>query len=211
MGARFLVLEGVDGSGKSTQAERLLAWLGQAGPTPAHLREPGTTDLGERVRGLLLDPGREAASPEAEALLFFAARRELLVQRVIPALRRGQDVLCERFTPSTLAYQGHDPATRSFILALDALVVGERQPDLVLILDLPIEESLRRMQQREAGALDGMENRGAAFLEQVRAGYHAYAEARPDVAVLLDVMGKTPTEVEAMVQAAIEARCPGDS
>jgi dTMP kinase len=211
MQARFLVMEGVDGSGKSTQAEGLLSWLRSLGRDPVHLREPGTTQMGERLRALLLDPDREPCSPRTEALLFFAARGELLRQEVAPALAAGRDVLCERFTPSTLAYQGQTAEDRAFILALDEIVVGAHQPDLVLLLDLPANHSWARTQERAGSRdLDAMEARGLAFLEQVRAGYLAYAAARPQQSVLLEVEGWDRERVQAALRAQLVDHFPSE-
>lgn len=208
MTARFLVLEGVDGSGKTTQAKALVAWLEELGRSPVHLREPGTTALGERLRALLLEPGRESWHPRSEALLFFAARRELLHRQVRPALAAGRDVVCERFTPSSLAYQGQDAADADFILQLDQLVVGDLQPDRVIVLDLPVSESLQRMgrRQKQTGeSADGMEERGVEFLRTVRQGYLRYAEARPEQTALHDVSGMTEDEVFDAIRADLEA------
>ena len=147
MRGKFLVFEGMDGCGKTTQAQLLVAWLESKGRSPLHIREPGTTPAGERFRNLLLDPTREPWDPATEALLFFASRRELLLQEIQPALEAGKDVICERFTPSTLAYQGTSPELAEFVLALDQIVVPEElQPDHVLILDLEPEEALRTYQ-----------------------------------------------------------------
>jgi dTMP kinase len=209
MAARFLVLEGVDGSGKSTQATALLGWLKQMGRNPLHLREPGTTRIGESLRQLLLEPGRESWHPRTEALLFFAARRELLRQQVQPALEAGRDVLCERFTPSTLAYQGQLDDDAAFVLALDHLVVGhELQPDLVLILDLDPTESLRRAGARansDGAPLDAMEERGLGFLQTVRQGYRRYAQERPQQSYLLDVTGLDPEQVQLKLRQRLES------
>lgn len=178
------VFEGMDGAGKSTQAARLVDAMTARGRAPLHLREPGSTQWGERIRALLIDADREPVSPRAEALLFFAARVEMLRQEVGPALARGQDVVCERFTPSTLAYQGNDPADAAFILELDSLLVpAELQPHAVFLIDLEPEASFARV---EAGGLDGFEKRGVEFQRQVREGYRRYATARPQTSVVLD-------------------------
>jgi len=211
MQARFLVMEGVDGSGKTTQAEGLLAWMRSLGRDPVHLREPGSTQMGERLRSLLLDPDREPCSPRTEALLFFAARGELLRQEVAPALAAGRDVLCERFTPSTLAYQGQLPDDRDFILALDEIVVGAHQPDLVLLLDLPADRSWQRTQSRAGNTeLDAMEVRGQEFLEQVRTGYLAYAAARPQQSALLEVDGWDRERVQTALRKQLQSRFPNE-
>lgn len=209
MAARFLVLEGVDGSGKTTQAERLLTWLGELGRDPVHVREPGSTELGERLRALLLDPTRERCSMQSEALLFFAARAELLQQKILPALEAGHDVLCERFTPSTLAYQAHTPVEQDFVLALDRVVVGDHQPDLVLLLDLPAEVSAARAEARAGDdALDGMEARGLAYLEAVREGYLGYARARSEQSVVLNVEGADREAVQQHLRHTLVERFP---
>lgn len=209
MAARFLVMEGVDGSGKTTQAEGLLAWMRAQGRDPVHLREPGSTQMGERLRSILLDPERESCSPRTEAMLFFAARKELLLREVVPALQAGRDVLCERFTPSTLAYQGQTEADRAFVLAMDELVVGAHQPDAVIVLDLPVATSWQRAHAR-AGAevLDAMESRGHSFLEAVRTGYRSFAEARPDQTLWLDVDGLNRETVQQRLREQLTERFP---
>ncbi|HEX9792432.1 MAG TPA: dTMP kinase [Planctomycetota bacterium] len=202
MRGRFLVLEGVDGAGKSTQAARLVEWLEGQGRRPLRLREPGGTPLGEALRELLLDPGRDRWDPRAEALLFFAARAELLSEVAMPALAEGRDVVCDRFTPSTLAYQGQTEELAAFVLGLDELVVGpERQPALVIVLDLPVAESLARAAR--AGAPDAFENRGAAFQEAVRTGYRRYAARYPARTRLLPVAGLDPDAVAGKIRACV--------
>lgn len=211
MAARFLVMEGVDGSGKTTQAEGLLAWMRAQGRDPVHLREPGTTQMGERLRAILLDPQRESCSPRTEAMLFFAARKELLLREVVPALRSGRDVLCERFTPSTLAYQGQTAEDRAFVLAMDELVVGAHQPDAVIVLDLPVATSWERAHARAGEeVLDAMESRGHAFLDAVRTGYRSYADARPDQTLWLDVDGLDRETVQERLRAQLMERFPQD-
>jgi len=194
MRGRFLVIEGVDGSGKSTLAHGLVEQLSAAGHDPLHIREPGTTQIGERVRELLLASDREPMDSRSEALLFFTSRNELLRTIIQPALEAGRPVICERFTPSTLAYQGQDQDAADFILELDRIVVApELQPDLVLILDLEPCVSLARAETRSTP--DAFEARGIGFLEAVRAGYLKYAEARSDCTALMDVHELSPSQV----------------
>ncbi len=203
----FWVLEGMDGTGKTTQARCLVEYLQAQGRHPLHVREPGTTALGERLRALLLAPEREEWHPKSEALLFFAARQALLSEQIQPALAAGRDVVCERFSPSTLAYQGQQKTLRQWILDLDALVVpASLQPDAVLIFDLEPEQSFQRLGQAEH--LDGFEQRGIGFQQQVRAGYLAYAEAYPHNTVVLPVDGKDVEEVATAVRQVVEERRP---
>lgn len=207
MEAGFWVLEGMDGSGKSTQAEILVDWLQEQGRNPLHLREPGSTGLGEGLRRMLLDADREAWDPRSEALLFFAARNELLRSEIGPALRAGRDVVCERFTPSTVAYQGQQEGMADWVLSLDRLVVPmELQPHGVLILDLDAQTSFARTAVEEAP--DGFERRGVDFQERVRQGYLAYALAHPDRTQVISVQEKTIAEVSAVMRAAVEERRP---
>lgn len=203
MNAKFLVLEGMDGTGKTTQATRLVAKLETAGRRPLHLREPGTTDLGERLRDILLDSTRTQISPRTEALMFFASRAEMLDSEVAPALAAGRDVVCERFTPSTVAYQGLDQELTQFVFALDSLVVESAlSPALVIILDLSAEESLARATDRSTA--DNFEARGIEFQQQVRAGYRAYAEQRPAHTRVIEVAGLDPDQVEAAINLVID-------
>ncbi len=172
----FLVLDGLDGCGKSTQARRLTETLGKVraavgAQPPLHLREPGGTRLGEALRGLLLDRG-QAPRPAVEVLLFAASRRQMLEEAVAPALAAGRDVVCERFHASTFAYQavagGQDEEA---VLALLECWAGEPRPDVEWILDLEPEEALAR----RGGARDRIEDLGLAHQRRVAEGYRRYA------------------------------------
>ena len=168
----FVVLDGIDGCGKSTQARLLVeALAGRRAHQALHLREPGSTPLGERIRALLLSRELEIAAP-AEALLFAAARRTMLDAVVGPALAGGRDVICERFHASTFAYQsvgGGVPEQQ--LLDLLARWAGSPAPDLTLILDI----EPRRALARRSGPGDRIEDRGQAFQEAVARGYRRYA------------------------------------
>ena len=204
MVAGFWVLEGMDGSGKSTQAELLVAELEKSGRRPLHVREPGSTGLGEGLRKMLLDRERESWDPRSEALLFFAARNELLRSQVAPALADGRDVVCERFTPSSVAYQGQNGLT-DWVLALDHLVVApELQPSGVLILDLEPAVSFARVGGDEGH--DGFESRGLGFQEKVREGYLAYAAAHPQRTAVISAAGLSIDEISVQVLQAVEER-----
>ena len=179
---RFVVLEGIDGCGKTTQLERLREWLPTSGLMPAGARlltsrEPGGTPLGRALRELLLHPPAEAAPcSDSELLLYAADRAQHVAQVIRPALEAGDWVLCDRFTGSTAAYQGYGrglPLER--IAALEGFATGGLEPDLTLWLDLPLEESLRR---RRGRAADRIEASGHAFLERVAAGFTTLARQR---------------------------------
>ena len=179
---RFLVLEGIDGCGKTTQLEALAAWLPGSGllPPAARLirtREPGATPLGAALRQLLLHAGEaEAPCPTAE-LLLYAADRAQHVQTVIrPALEAGHWVLSDRFVGSTAAYQGHGRGLDAGLIAqLEAIATAGLQPDCTLWLDLPLEQSLARRRQRPA---DRIEAAGSAFLSRVVDGFAIEARRR---------------------------------
>jgi dTMP kinase len=210
MTSAFWVLEGMDGCGKTTQAELLVAALREAGRDPQHLREPGSTGLGEGLRAMLLEAGREDWDPRSEALLFFAARNQLLREQVAPALAAGRDVVCERFTPSTLAYQGQTPALSRWVLELDRLVVAsELRPTCVFLLDLDASASFERVGGTAGSAgHDSFEARGVAFQERVRAGYLAYADAFPKATVVIPVEGRGIDDIAAVILAQTVERRP---
>ena len=196
--ARFFVLDGIDGCGKSTQAARLARSLEARGGRPVlHVREPGSTAAGEHIRALLLDPEPKLV-PAAQALLFAAARRQLLEECIAPALAAGRDVVCERFHPSTVAYQGAAQGLgEEHVLELLRAWAGAPTPDLVLILDLAPELARTRH-----GQSDRFEAREPAFHERVAESYRRYA-ARGSGVVRVDAAG-SPDEVEARIWRAVE-------
>jgi dTMP kinase len=166
----FVSFEGVDGSGKTTQAATLAATLRAEGRQVVTTREPGGTQLGERVRALLLDAGRVA--PWAEAALFAAARAQLVAEIVRPALDRAADVVCDRFVDSSLAYQGIARGLGlEAVLELNRLATGGLLPDRTFLLLLPVEEALRRA----GGRPDRIEREGVDLLERVDLAYRELA------------------------------------
>ncbi len=174
---RFVTLEGVDGAGKSTHVEWMARWLGERGVDLCLSREPGGTALGERLRELLLDPAQQVDA-EAEALLMFAARKQHLAQVILPALARGQWVVCDRFTDATFAYQGGGRGIATSRLAiLEEWVQGRLQPDLTFYFDVPVEVARARLLASRSP--DRFEQEQAAFFERVRAGYLARARSDP--------------------------------
>ena len=207
MAGRFLVLEGIDGCGKTTQLKQLSQWLPDSGLMPAgaplHLtREPGGTPLGQALRELLLHPPQASApSPTAELLLYAADRAQHVEQLIRPALDRGDWVLSDRFSGSTLAYQGDGRGLdASTIRDLERIATAGVTPDLTLWLDLPIAESLRRRQTQTA---DRIEAEGTAFLARVAEGFRSLAAERGWAAVAAD---RTPDQVQQAIRAQVEAK-----
>lgn len=172
----FIVVEGVEGSGKSTLVEGLAARLQGEGCKVTVTREPGGTKLGDSVRSIFLDRS-SAIEPLAEAFLVNAARAQHVDEVVRPALAAGRVVVCDRFTDSTLAYQGYGRGFDLDLLrGLCAVATGGLDPDVVFLLDVPVSVARTRLGAR-AQAADRIEAEGDAFHERVRAGFLALAEA----------------------------------
>jgi dTMP kinase len=201
---RLIAFEGVEGSGKSTQLELLRRLLDGQGREVVVTREPGGTPAGERVRALLLDP-RVELHPRAEALLFAAARAELVETVIRPALERGAVVLCDRYLDSSLAYQG---GARGLGLGpvtdVNRFATGGLLPDLVVLLDLDPAAGLRR----RGGELDRIEAQDLAFHRRVRQAFCDLAATDPGRFAVVDAAAPVP-EVAARVQAAVLALLEG--
>ena len=192
-----MALEGGEGSGKSTQAARLAARIGAV-----LTREPGGTELGERVRALLLDPDEIAIGPRAEALLMAAARAQHVDEVIRPALEDGRVVVTDRYIGSSLAYQGHGHGLDvDVVAALSAFAVAGAVPDLVVLLAVP--EAVAR--DRLTGRPDRLEALGDEFHRRVARGFEALAAADRDRWVVVDGAG-SPDEVESRVSAAVATR-----
>jgi dTMP kinase len=177
----FVTFEGLDGSGKTTQVELLRQHLSENGREVVATREPGGTELGERVRNLLLQGGE--VSPWAEAALFAAARAELVAEVIAPALERGADVICDRYLDSSLAYQG---IARGLgvdqVLALNVNAIRGILPDRTFLLVLDPDEAARR----QGEAPDRIEREGGEFQDAVRTAYAELAAIFPGRVVALD-------------------------
>jgi dTMP kinase len=209
---RLIVLEGPEGVGKSTQLERLARALEQAGLAPVVVREPGGTSTAEAVRGLLLDAGREIGA-RAEALLFMAARADLVHRVIGPALRRGRTVLADRFFLSTYAYQiGGRGLPEREVRSANALATGELVPDLTLLLVAPA--AMRATRAAARGEPDRMERAGDAFHEAVERAFASYLEpawqeAHPECGPIVAVDGTgTEDAVLERLLGALAARWP---
>jgi dTMP kinase len=195
----FVTFEGLDGSGKTTQVELLRAYLEGEGRDVVATREPGGTELGERVRELLLQGGQ--VSPWAEAALFAAARAELVARVIGPALERGADVVCDRYLDSSLAYQG---IARGLgveqVLALNVNAIRGILPDVTFLLLLDAEEAARRSDDSP----DRIEREGGDFRRAVETAYRELAAIFPGRVVTLD--GSRPPEE---IAKEVRERLPG--
>ncbi len=185
MNGRFITLEGGEGVGKSTNLALIEQCLRERGIAVTVTREPGGTALGEALRQLLLTTEGDAPVAMAELLMMFAARAQHLETVIEPALARGEWVLCDRFTDATYAYQGAGRGmSMSAIGTLEALVQGQRQPDLSVLLDVAPEIGMARAAAR--GDLDRFEQEQQDFFQRVRAGYRERVAAQPERWLVVD-------------------------
>ncbi len=190
---RFITLEGGEGAGKTTNMRYIAERLRAAGARVVETREPGGTPLAENIRGLLLESSHDSMHPDTELLLMFAARAQHLHERVLPALARGEWVLCDRFTDATYAYQGGGrQLDMQRIAQLEAWVQQGFEPCRTLLFDLPVEIGLQRAGER--GTLDRFEREERAFFERVREVYLQRAKTYPERFRVLDA-GETLSEV----------------
>ena len=177
----FFVFDGVDGAGKSTQLDQFVSWLREQGRDVVTCSDPGSTELGERLRAILLGRHEIPISMQAEMMMFITARAQLVQQIVKPALAAGSTVVLDRYILSTLVYQGHAGNLNPIKLAtINEIATEGLWPDLTCILDLPIDVAMQRLGK----SLDRMESRGSAYFEKVRAGFLMEAQARPQVEVV---------------------------
>lgn len=202
----FIVFEGIEGSGKSTQIRLVSDWLTDRETTHVLTREPGGTPVGERIRETVLHGVDLTIPPRAELLLITAARAAFVDQVVEPALEKGAVVLSDRFSWSTLAYQGYGrQLPLDQVRAVDRVATGGLEPDLYLVLDVTVEHGLGR-QGRAGKVADRFEGAGPAFLERVRNGYVELVQGASQ-AVLVDGVGSVE-EVQARVHHALASRFP---
>ncbi|MCL4441680.1 MAG: dTMP kinase [Firmicutes bacterium] len=181
----FIVFEGVDGSGKSTQLNLLNKFLTAKQIPTCTTREPGGTPVGEKIRELLLDPNFSEIQGRTEALLYAAARAQLVAQVIRPQLEQGTVVLCDRYIDSTLAYQGYGRGMDiEFLASINALGTGGLSPRLTILLDIPPEEGLVR--SRKDRPADRLEKESLGFYGRVRRGYLALAKQNPRGYLVLD-------------------------
>ncbi len=190
----FITLEGLDGSGKTTQLKRLGAWMEKRGTVAVTTRQPGGTAIGDRIRELLLDSRSSRLAPLAEMALMFADRAQSIAEVIEPALAAGKTVVCDRFTDSTEAYQGGGRELGSeVVLEMHRLVCGDLQPDITLLLLPSLEASLRRARRRndrvaaQAGKDEGrFEAEEDEFHRRVWEKYREIAAREPERVVLIE-------------------------
>jgi dTMP kinase len=213
LGGKFIVLDGPDGSGKTTQLLRFADHCRSAGVSVCVVREPGGTDIGEQVREVLLRPANDAMSLRCEMMLYMASRAQLVEEAVEPALKRGELVLADRFISSTLAYQGTAGGlTREEILQVGDVAIGHRWPDLTVVFDVDEITAARRMHggadKRKKAApthdptlfSDRMERKDAEFHARVRRGFLEQAQAEPASYLLIDASGDADSVFAALLK-----------
>ncbi len=202
----FITIEGPDGSGKTTQLTKLEPFLRSKGYSVVVTREPGGTFIGDEIRNALLRPKKDRLNPRAESLLFQASRAQLVEDVIRPSVIAGSVVICDRYTDSTLAYQGYgDSLDLSDLRSLIRFATGGLVPELTLLLDVDIEIGL----QRKKGANDwnSIDNRSPEFHKRVRAGYLELAKQEPERWVIIDASHPWDT-VQQYIREAIMPRLP---
>lgn len=183
---RLITLEGIDGTGKTTQINSLVSAIRDRGIRVLELREPGGTTIGEAIRRILLDNRHIGMCDESEVLLFAAARAQLVRQVILPALKNGTWVICDRFLDSTVAYQGYGRgADLDSINRINDLAVDGCRPDLTILLDLPPEDAMERLGKRTDKA-DRLDTESVTFMQRVREGYLTIAASEPRRFVVVD-------------------------
>lgn len=206
---KFITLEGLDGTGKSTQIEKLAKALRSRGLSVVVTREPGGTATGEKIRHVILDSATASLSSMAEMALMFASRAQHIQEVIEPAIAQGKIVLCDRFTDSTEAYQGSGRKLGSKpVLELHRILCDDLQPDLTILMDSDVARSVERARRRNvAKAAKGarshkdenrFEQEDRAFFGRVRNGYLAIARREPERVIVIDARG-TPSQTHAKV------------
>ncbi len=186
----LLTFEGLDGSGKTTQIKKLIDRLKKNKIDHLLLREPGGTEIGEKIRDILLDKNNSEMSGAAELLLYSASRNQLCKQKIRPALENQQVVICDRFYDSTTAYQGHArDIDINFIQSLNLFAADRLVPDLTILLDITLEERLNRLDEKK---LDRLEQEEENFHKKVREGFLALAKTNQDRFSVID--GSQPAD-----------------
>ena len=186
LAGKFLVFDGPDGSGKTTQFARFAGYCRENGVAVCEVREPGGTAVGEQIRQVLLNPAHSEMSLSCEVMMYMASRAQLVEQLIAPALERGELVLADRFVSSTLAYQGTAGGmSHEAIISVARVAVGSCWPDLTVIFDVGEEVSTTRLNP----ILDRVERKGPEFHRRVREGFLAQARSEPEKYLVIDAAG----------------------
>ena len=179
----FFSFDGIDGGGKSTQIEKFRAWLSEQGQEVVVCRDPGGTELGERIRSILLEPSQTPIDMRSEMLLYMASRAQLVAEIIHPSILEGKVVISDRYVPANIAYQGHGGGLAPADITITGhIAVGNLYPDMTFILDLDFPTAQKRLQ----GSADRIEARGEAYFEKVRQGFLEQATQHPDRMVVID-------------------------
>lgn len=195
----FITLEGGEGSGKTTQAAKLCAWLKGEGWAVLHTREPGGTPVAEQLRNILLNRSLEPIQSETEALLILAARRQHVEHVIKPALQQGMTVVCDRFVDSTMAYQGYGRGLdRRILNTMNTWATGKLVPDLTLLFDVPVSVGLAR-RRGHASTQNRLDQETERFHKRVRRGFHTLARQEPRRILTIDAT-VSPSAVEQTVR-----------
>jgi len=204
----FITLEGLDGSGKTTQVQRLIAWLQTRGQTVVSVREPGSTHIGDSVRAILHDRGNTNIDPKTELLLYCAARAQLIPEHIQPSLKAGAIVVCDRFIDSTLAYQGYGRGIElGFLRTLLAFVTGGLMPDLTFYLDVDPERALQR-RSASGEEMTRLDVEAIEFHRRVRDGYRNLIAQDPARWQVIDAT-QTPEQIASAIQHVLGAKLGG--
>lgn len=220
MSGKFIVLDGPEGCGKTTQSHLLKTRFEQAGQHVQLFRDPGSTRIGEKIRNILLNPDHQEMSMRSEMLLYMAARAQMMKQLIRPALQQGAVVICDRFVSSTLAYQiGGDGLTGKEICAVAEIAIAGCWPDLTILLDIPLERSSKRVMPKfmlpfseeiktslaREMTKDRIEQRSDEYHEQVRQNYLRQANDQPNRYTVVNA-DRAPDEIAADIWQILDRR-----
>ena len=200
---KFITIDGVEGAGKSTQINLICSYLHRKGIEVVRTREPGGTEVGEKIRSVLLDVENQEMHSDTELLLMFSSRNELIQNKIIPALNDGYWVVSDRFTDASFAYQGGGRMLNlDRIAELEDWVLGDFKPDLTLLLDVSVEVGMARIEAR--AAKDRIELEEREFFERVRSVFIRRSEAFPERIKLIDASGAVD-DIHSKIRALIDS------
>ena len=200
---KFITVDGVEGAGKSTQIDLICSYLHRKGIEVVRTREPGGTDIGEKIRSVLLDVDNKEMHSDTELLLMFSSRNELIQNKIIPALNDGKWVVSDRFTDASFAYQGGGRMlSLDRIAKLENWVLGSFKPDLTFLLDISVEIGMTRVEARNAK--DRIEQEERAFFERVRSVFIERSKIYPDRIKLINAE-RSVDEIQTQIQSIIES------